>query len=64
MKGTMANDRAPLSLVEPDMKISRIICCAQHMMRNVVNKVMWCRGSKVSSSLGFSSLQHHIIFRI
>ncbi len=55
-------DRTPPS--KPDWQISRIKCCAQHLMRYVVKRVMWCRGPKVIDSLRFSRPQHHIIFWI
>ena len=47
---------------KPDRRISRTKCDAPHLMRYVVNWVMWCRGGITFDSLGLSPFQHHIIF--
>ena len=40
------NQRAAPPLVEPDVQISRTKCDAPHLVRYVVNWVMWCRAEK------------------
>jgi hypothetical protein len=36
----------PSPLVEPDVQISRIKCCRQHLMRYVAKSKMWPSGCK------------------
>jgi len=45
-------------LIKPDGRISRTKCGASHLIRHVVNWVMWCQGGMTFDSLihwGFSS---------
>ena len=40
--------RLHTSLIEPDVRYSRILCGQQHKMRNVAPVVMWCPGERTA----------------
>ena len=51
LKGTGPMPVSLRPLIKPDERISRIICCALHLIRYVAMELMWRSGSRTKHSL-------------